>query len=499
MSNQLLKIHADDNVAVALKPLTSGTVCAVTDSETVTLANDIPFGHKVALQALAEHETVIKYGHPIGHTTHAICKGEHVHTQTLTTDLDGLETYSYRPKQQTAEPHPERNDLTFDGFVRADGKVGIRNEIWIIPTVGCVNTTAMKLAAEATQQFADKVDGVFAYTHNTGCSQLGDDFACTQNLLRGLSENPNAAGVLFLSLGCENNCLEVFQPALGDYNPDRVKFLVTQDVDDEFAAAMKLLEELADYAATFKRQQVSIKHLTIGYKCGSSDAFSGITANALCGRITDRLTACGGSAILTEVPEMFGAETQLMNRAVSKDIFTQVVSLINNFKHYFIKYDQDIYENPSPGNKKGGITTLEEKSLGCIQKGGQAEVVGVLNYGEPIHANGLNLLVGSGNDQVSCTNLVASGAQLVIFTTGRGNPFGAPVPTIKLSSNSDLFNRKTHWIDFNAGQLLEGADFSHLTDQFFEYILAVASGKIKTKNEENGYKEISIFRDGVIL
>jgi len=331
-----------------------------------------------------------------------------------------------------------------------------------------------------------------------GCSQLAQDHERTQHILKGIINNPNAGAVLVLSLGCENNNLDVFKPILGDYNTDRIKFLVTQDVEDEYEASMDIMKELVEYASTFKRETVPADKLVMGFKCGGSDAFSGITANALCGRINDRVVGSGGSTILTEVPEMFGAETLLMERAVDQETFDEIVDLINNFKNYFTKYNQTIYENPSPGNKKGGISSLEEKSLGCTQKGGHAPVVGVLNYGERVKKCGLNLLIGPGNDQVSCTNLVASGAQMILFTTGRGNPFGSPVPTVKISSNSNLYNKKTHWIDFNAGQILEGKSFETVTEEFFRYLLDVASGK-KTKNEERGYKEISVFRDGVIL
>ncbi len=499
MNDKLLKIHSTDNVAVALADLAAGTVCPLTDTAVVTLQEDIPFGHKVAVTDLNRGDNIIKYGQPIGHATKDITQGQHIHTQNLKTNLEGILDYSYNPDPERQKKPQPADKRFFEGYVRKDGSVGVRNEIWIIPTVGCVNTTASQLAAQATKAFAGKVDGVFAYTHNAGCSQLGDDMLCTQNILTGLSRNPNAAGVLFLSLGCENNNLDEFKPLLGEYDPERVKFLITQEVEDEYASAMQLLGELADFASGFKREPVSVEHLTIGFKCGGSDAFSGITANALCGRITDSVSNCGGSTILTEVPEMFGAETLLMNRAASESVFKNIVELINNFKEYFIRYGQEIYENPSPGNKKGGISTLEEKSLGCIQKGGQATVTGVLDYGDSICNRGLNLLTGSGNDQISCTNLVASGAQIVIFTTGRGNPFGSPVPTIKLASNSRLATRKKHWIDYNAGRLLEGETFESLTEVFFNYILEVASGKTRTRNEENGYKEISIFRNGVIL
>lgn len=503
---RVIVISELDTVAVALEEIKAGTLIEV-NGTVMTALEEIPFGHKIALCDISKDSNIIKYGHPVGHAVKAIPKGSHVHVHNLKTNLDGIQDYTYNCKVQdqitdssiNQENKKSNKKATFRGYVRADGQVGIRNEIWIIPTVGCVNETARILAKRACEQLGDKVDGVYAYTHNMGCSQLTEDHARTQQILKGLINNPNAAGVLVLSLGCENNNLDNFKPILGEINSDRVKFLVTQDVEDEYEAGEKLLEELAVYASGFEREEVSASRLVLGFKCGGSDAFSGITANALCGRINDRLTEEGGSTILTEVPEMFGAETLLMERAVTNEVFDNTVLLINNFKNYFTKYNQTIYENPSPGNKKGGISTLEEKSLGCTQKGGQASVVGVLNYGEEVKKNGLNLLTGPGNDQVSCTNLTASGAQMILFTTGRGNPFGAPVPTVKISSNSGLYHKKKHWIDFNAGQLLEGKSFEIVTEEMFEYLLDLASGNIKTQNEKYDYREISIFRDGVIL
>lgn len=493
----LIMVSTKDSVAIALADLTAGSTYTVNAIE-VTLLDNIPFGHKVAVQDLAECENIIKYGQPIGHAKCAIKKGEHVHTHNLKTNLEGILEYKYKQDYQPDNFKCAKQEY-FDGYVRANGQVGIRNEVWIIPTVGCVNTTAKILETRAQHKWGDKIDGVFAYTHNMGCSQLGVDHQTTQQILKGLINNPNAGAVLVLSLGCENNHLEEFKPVLGDYDPKRVKFLVTQDVEDEYQAGMSILEELVEYAATMKREPVAASNLVIGFKCGGSDAFSGITANALCGRINDKVVSSGGSTILTEVPEMFGAETLLMERAISEEVFEDTVKLINDFKGYFTKYNQTIYENPSPGNKKGGISSLEEKSLGCTQKGGHAPVVGVLNYGESICSKGLNLLIGPGNDQVSCTNLVASGAQMILFTTGRGNPFGSAVPTVKISSNNKLYNKKKHWIDYNAGQLLEDKSFDQVTEDFFSYLLQVASGTIKTRNEEYGYREISIFRDGVIL
>jgi len=494
MNTRLIRIHPSDSVAVALADLNAGDTVDCGDIE-VKLADDIPFGHKVALKHIAENEDIVKYGYPIGHACADIEPGAWVHVHNLRTNLSDIINYTYEPAES---PLPKR-EMTFDGYVRPDGSVGTRNEIWIIPTVGCVNNTATLLAREASKRFAGRTDGIFAYTHNMGCSQLGDDQERTMHLISGLIRNPNAGGVLVLSLGCENNNLGVFKPILGEVDPKRVKFLVTQDVDNEYGAALEMLEELVEYAETFKRTPVSASKLTVGFKCGGSDAFSGITANALCGRINDVLCSSGASTILTEVPEMFGAETILMNRAVSREVFDSTVTLINDFKHYYERYNQTIYENPSPGNKKGGISTLEEKSLGCIQKGGKAPVVGVLSYGQQPREGGLHLLNGPGNDQISCTNLVASGATMVLFTTGRGNPMGTPVPTVKVASNNRLAQHKDGWIDFSAGDIIEGKSFDVLTDEFAEYLMNVASGRIQTRNELNGYRDISIFRDGVIL
>lgn len=499
MQNGLIRIHSTDDAAVALRDLKKGEIYSV-DGISITLQDDIPFGHKVALRNIAQGENIIKYHNPLGHAICDIAQGSHIHTHNLKTNLDGHIAYTYRPKENLSSSFERfKETATFEGYPRENGRAGIRNELWIVPTVGCVNMTATRLVEMAKKAFGDRFDDICAYTHNMGCSQLGNDQEITMQLLAGIIKNPNAGGVLVLSLGCENNNLEVFRPYLGAFDESRVKFLVTQEVDDEYAVGMELLSQLNETVGGLKRTTVPASELVIGFKCGGSDAFSGITANPLCGRLCDRIVKHGGSGILTEVPEMFGAETLLMERCIDKTVFEKTVSLIDNYKDYFTRYNQVIYENPSPGNKAGGISTLEEKSLGCVQKGGTAPVVGVLGYGDYITENGLNLLTGSGNDQVSCTNLVASGAVIVCFTTGRGNPFGTPVPTVKISSNTALSQRKSHWIDFNAGEILEGTSWDEIDEKFFSYILDVASGRIQTCNEKNNYKEISIFRDGVIL
>ena len=441
-------------------------------------------GHKYALCDIKVGENVIKYGNPIGHAVADIKKGEHIHTHNMKTNLSGVIEYKYTPFEDTSE---KATDIpTFMGYVRENGDVGIRNDIFIVVTVGCVNKVAERLAA---------MTGAVAFTHPFGCSQLGDDQTTTQLILRGIVNHPNAGGVLVLGLGCENNNIEVFKKVLGEWNDSRVKFLNCQDFDDELEEGVRLITELKEYASKFERKPLPVSKLRIGLKCGGSDGYSGITANPLVGRVSDKLISMGGSCVLTEVPEMFGAEHLLMARAESKEVFDDTVSLINNFKEYYERHNQVIYENPSPGNKKGGITTLEEKSLGCVQKAGSSAVVDVLDYGDTLCKNGLSLLNGPGNDIVAITNLFAAGVHIILFTTGRGTPVGSGVPTVKIATNHDLAVRKSAWIDFDASPILDGKD---LTNELFDYIIKVADGA-ETKNELHGYKEISIFKDGVTL
>ena len=441
-------------------------------------------GHKYALRDIAKGENVIKYGQPIGHATQDIAKGEHVHTHNLKTNLCGELVYTYTPVTYPAPKVTEKP--AFMGYVRKNGEVGIRNDVWIVNTVGCVNKAAQKIAEKTGAKY---------FPHPFGCSQLGDDQAVTQQILKGMVEHPNAGGVLVLGLGCENNNLEVFKKILGTWDDDRVKFLNAQDVSDEIQEGVRLVRLLQEQAAKAQRVPVSVDKLCIGLKCGGSDGLSGITANPLVGRVCDQVTAMGGRCVLTEVPEMFGAEHLLMQRCENEEVFQKTVRLINDFKAYYTRHNQVIYENPSPGNKAGGITTLEEKSLGCIQKGGLSTVVDVLSYGDRVTKPGLSLLNGPGNDIVAVTNLMAAGCHLVLFTTGRGTPLGGAVPTVKIATNHLLAEKKANWIDFDASGVLEGKD---LTGDLLAYILQVAEGR-KTCNEENGFEEISIFKDGVTL
>lgn len=501
MGAKILKINENDNVVIAVDELNAGDKVEV-DGEKIKVLSDIPVGHKLALKNFEAGEEVIRYGFPIGKSSEEIQKGEWIHTHNLKTALEGKIDYSYNPDLPEAKS-PEQIP-TFMGYKRENGKVGIRNDIWIINTVGCINKVVEKMALKAEMRHKDLIekeiiDSIHAFPHPYGCSQLGDDLEKTQKALAGMVNHPNAAAVMVVGLGCENNLIEDFKEYIGDYNSQRVKFINLQDVEDEQQAAQNILDNLVDYAKSFKQEEIAASELKIGLKCGGSDAFSGVTANPLLGRISDRLGSFGGTSILTEVPEMFGAESILMNRAKDEETFEKIVDLINGFKDYFLSHDQEIYENPSPGNKEGGISTLEEKSLGCTQKGGKGVVNDVFFYGDEVKDSGLNLLESPGNDLVATTALAVSGAHMVLFTTGRGTPFGGPVPTVKVSTNNRLYEKKKNWIDFNAGELLEGREMDELAEEFFEYILGIASKKTKTKNESNDYREIAIFKDGVTL
>ena len=491
---QAIQIHPTDTVAVALHALSAGETVTL-EGQTYPVTTDIPAGHKFALRHMAAGEPVLKYGQPIGEATREIAPGEHVHTHNLRTRLAGELRYAYTPVRTALPPATPR---TFQGYVRRNGQVGVRNELWILPTVGCVNDVATALERRAQALLGGAVEQVRAFPHPYGCSQMGDDQEATRDILAHLATHPNAGGVLVLGLGCENSGVEEIRKRMGTFDETRVRFLVAQEVTDELDTGMALLRELADAMASDRRVPVPAAKLVIGMKCGGSDGFSGLTANPLIGRFSDRLVAMGGSTILTEVPEMFGAETLLMARCENEAVFEDTVALINDFKRYYEEHHQTIYENPSPGNKAGGISTLEDKALGCTQKSGDAPVAAVLPYTGLLTQPGLNLLSAPGNDLVATTAVAAAGAQIVLFSTGRGTPFGGPVPTLKIASNSGLAQKKGSWIDFDAGRLLEGETLDGLADALMELVLDTASGR-KAKNEENGYQGIAIFKTGVTL
>ena len=491
-----LKINPADSVVVCLQPKQKGDVIEV-DGLSITVNQDTPAGHKVLIKDVQQGEDIIKYGYPIGHARQNLKAGDWVNENNLKTNLSGTLEYSYKPVGE--ELSIKRENRTFMGYRRKNGDVGVRNEIWIVPTVGCVNGIAERLVHLLSKETGcEGIDAIHAWHHNYGCSQLSEDHENTRKVLRDICLHPNAGAVLVLSLGCENNQPDEFMKMLGDYDKDRIRLLVTQKVEDEVEAGMQILRELYAIASQDKRETVPVSELRIGLKCGGSDGFSGITANPLVGEFSDWLVAQGGTSVLTEVPEMFGAETILMNRCRTEELFNQTVSMINNFKNYFLSHGEPVGENPSPGNKAGGISTLEDKALGCTQKCGKAPVSGVMEYGDRLTAKGLNLLSAPGNDLVASTALASCGCHLVLFTTGRGTPFGTFVPTMKIATNPTLAERKPGWVDFSAGQLIEGRTMQELVPEFIDKVLAVASGE-KARNEENGYQEISIFKNGVTL
>lgn len=495
--SQVLKIHPTDNVAVCISPLKVGEEIAV-DGKTIRALSDIPSGHKVLLCDIKAGEIIGKYGYPIGEARVDMKCGEWVSEKNMKTRLRGMLEYTYHPTPcPSLLPGEQR---TFNGYRRKDGRAGTRNEIWIVPTVGCVNGIADRLAREFEKETGlEGIDAIHAWHHNYGCSQLSDDHENTRKVLRDIATHPNAGGVLVLSLGCENNKPEDFMAMLGDYDKDRIRLVVTQRVEgDEIEYCMNILRELYSIAKQDKREDIAVSELCIGLKCGGSDGFSGITANPLVGRFSDWIVSQGGTTVLTEVPEMFGAETILMDRCKNEELFGKTVKMINDFKEYYISHGEPVGENPSPGNNAGGISTLEEKSLGCIQKGGTSHVCDVLDYAERVCAKGLNLLSAPGNDLVASTALACAGCQIVLFTTGRGTPFGTFVPTMKISTNNELASKKHNWIDFNAGTLLDGMTMEEACNEIADAVIEIASGKL-TRNEINGYSEIAIFKNGVTL
>jgi altronate hydrolase len=493
-SRDLLRLVAGDDVAVALRELDRGETLRVGGSM-IEARQAIPFGHKLALRDMAAGEKVRKFGWPIGILTAPVRAGDHVHSHNLSTLLGGVEGYVYEPA--AIEPAGEARPIAFQGYRRGDGRVGTRNEIWILPTVGCVARTAGKIAAIANARHSGAVDGVHAFAHPFGCSQLGDDLAATRSMLAALACHPNAGGVLLVGLGCESNQLDRLLEEVPQALRGRVRALRAQSAGDEIEEGLAIVDALVATASLARRQEVGLGELVLGLKCGGSDGFSGLTANPLVGRMADRVTGAGGSAILSEIPEIFGAERLLMARARDRAVFEAIVGVVNDFKRYFLAHGEPVSENPSPGNVAGGITTLEEKSLGAVQKGGHGRVEDVLRYGQRIRRRGLSLLEAPGNDAVSSTALAAAGATMILFTTGRGTPLGFPVPTVKIASNSGLAVRKSGWIDFDAGAVLEeGLD--PVADRLAQRIAAIASGE-ETAAERNGEREIAIWKRGVTL
>ncbi len=490
-----IKIHQEDNVIVAITNIPKQTAIEV-DGRWITVQQDIPQGHKIAIQEIETGECIRKYGHTIGYAKQTIAVGTWVHVHNLKTGLGDILEYTFnKTEHKLAE---ESKEAYFQGYRRNNNQVGIRNEIWIIPTVGCVNNVATAIANQAQQYRKGSVEEIVAFPHPYGCSQMGEDQEHTRHILANLIQHPNAGGVLVLGLGCENCNIQELKKYVGTYDQERIQFLEAQQCEDEVEEALEIIQNLIEIAHQDVRESISCRELIIGMKCGGSDGLSGITANPTVGVFSDKLIAKGGTTILTEVPEMFGAETILMNRCENEALFYKTVTLINDFKQYFMEHHQTIYENPSPGNKEGGISTLEDKSLGCTQKSGSAQVKGVLTYGECIKIPGLNLLSAPGNDLVAATALAAAGAHMVLFTTGRGTPFSSPVPTVKISTNTQLYEKKRNWIDFNCGTIVEGETTEASASKLFDYVLDVASGK-KVRAEIEGYHDMAIWKQGITL
>lgn len=481
-----------DMVCVAAHPIHRGDTVRVGD-ETLTVLDDVPRGHKIALTDIPEGANVRKYGFEIGHATRPIKRGEWVHTHNLATNLGDNLSYEYHPTSNTVKPG--KPTTTFQGYRRANGKVGIRNDLYIVPTVGCIDGLVETMARMFTSKHNGNgsFDSVIVARHPYGCSQLGGDLLWTQECLRGIVEHPNAGGVLIVGLGCENNQMSLFTAGLNNIDPNRIRTMICQEEDDELDRAAQLLEELNEQAKFDEREPIPMNELTVGVECGGSDGMSGITANPMVGRFAEWLVSQGGSVVLSEVPEMFGAETVLMSQARDEHVFHDIVDLINNFKGFFRKYGEKISENPSPGNKAGGITTLEDKSLGCIRKGGRCEVEDVIPYGKRVKEHGLSLMQTPGNDMVSTTAKGSAGCNLILFTTGRGTPFGCFVPTLKIATNTPLAMKKKRWIDFNAGRLLD-EPMDQVDAEFRQLVMEVINGR-QTCNERNAMQETVIFKD----
>jgi altronate hydrolase len=493
-----IKLHPNDNVIIALKALDEGLVVEVDDKE-ITLNKDIKQGHKIAIVDIERGKDIIKYGFPIGYATTHIKAGFHVHTHNIKTNLGEQLDYEYVPELE--EKMADASEREVQVYHRKNGEIGIRNELWIIPTVGCINKMAQRVRDNFIREagdLADNVDGVFVFEHAYGCSQMGDDHTTTKEILQNIVRHPNAGSVLVIGLGCENNQVAAFKETLGDYDKERIRFMIAQEHDDEVEAGTEIVKDLYDIMKNDRRSASPLKNLRIGLECGGSDGFSGITGNPLLGYFSDYLIGQGGTTVLTEVPEMFGAETILMNRCESKEVFNKTVRLINDFKQYYEDNNQVCYENPSPGNKDGGITTLEDKSLGCTQKAGTSNVVDVLFYTDRLKKNGLNLMQGPGNDLVATTALGAAGCHLVLFTTGRGTPYGGFIPTVKISTNTALSMRKPHWIDYDAGKMLTATTTEEVVEDFIDYVIKVCNGEW-ANNEKHNYREIAIWKFGVTL
>lgn len=496
-----IKLYPQDTVALATSELKKGQTVTV-DGETITLLDDIPNAHKIALKDFETGEAVRKYDNIIGYASKPIKKGEWIHSHNEVTGLGKSKEYTY--DFNPISIFPGESDKTFMGYDRADGGAGIRNHLAIISTVFCANGPLRKLArmAEAKYPATENFDGIIAFDQEFGCSQTGKDLVTTCKIIAGIAKNANFGGVLLVSNGCEMAIPSVLEQYMGDYDKKRIRTLTLQEVEDEFTAGMELIDEIMEEMKDDKRTPININRLHIAMNCGGSDGYSGITANTLLGTLCDTLVKEGAIMNMTEVPEMMGAEHILMNRAADKSIFDDIVKMMYDYDAYFARYGEKAADNPTQGNKAGGLTTLEEKSLGCIQKGGHCAVMEVLEYGERATKNGFVLVSGPGNDLAGVSGQIAAGAVLTIFTTGRGTPCGFAGPTFRLASNTALATRKSNWIDYDAGRLLTAKtpeEVEALNKELYDAIMATVNGQYRTRTEENGYYILGALKDGVTL
>lgn len=483
--NTLLRLHPKDNVALALRPLPSGARVSVEGISLFT-RDPIPYGHKVALVSIPKGGRIIKYGYPIGRAVRSISPGEHVHVHN---------TESGRAHGDTARPVireessliPRFPQDTFLGFRRQDGRVGVRNHVLVMASVHCVNGGVERIGRE--------VPGVVALPHIYGCSQLGEDLAQTRRVLEGYVSHPNVGATLIVGLGCEALPTRELVDGLRDRGY-RVELLLLQEIGGSRAAVRKgkeLAAELLGEVGKLRPEPVPLSELVVGVECGGSDAWSGVTANPAVGAIADALVAHGGTVILSEVTEFIGAEHILAARAISPEVGKAILRAVARREGVAVEMGVDLRgAQPSPGNMEGGLTTIEEKSLGAIVKGGTTPVREFLGYGERPSARGLVVMDTSGNDLESVTGMVAGGAQVVLFTTGRGTPVGNPiVPVIKISSNTPLYERMRDDLDFDAGSILRGEPPTSVAARLAALLLEVAGGR-PTQAEVWGHREFAI-------
>jgi len=485
-----LLLRADDDVVVVTRELPAGT-SVVTATGTVVVRDDVPRSHKLAVRAVPAGSPVHKYGQSIGLATVDIAAGDHVHVHNL--GMDRAERAYEFGTQRTVLPAPVGPERTFLGYHRANGRVGTRNYVGVLTSVNCSASTAKMIAEQFRGMALDAfghVDGVVALTHQSGCGLVpGSDGANTLlRTLRGYAQHPNFGGVLVLGLGCEMVPVQSLVDGLDLPSDTLVQTLTIQDTGGVRAtvrAGVDRIKEMLPVLEARRRAPAPISALVLGLNCGGSDGYSGITANPALGYASDRIVAAGGTSILGETPEVFGAEHLLTRRAVSEPVGRKLLDRIDWWQGYAAAGGGTLDNNPSPGNKAGGLTTILEKSLGAVAKAGQADLAAVYEYAEPVTEHGLVFMDTPGYDPVSVTGIVAGGATVVCFTTGRGSVFGCrPTPSIKLATNTEMYERMSDDMDINCGRIVDGtATLTDVGDEIFERIIAVASGELTASED----------------